>query len=123
MDISKTIAELKMRPDFRDNVGMLLIHNGVVRTWSSQDRQAVEGLDVTVDHDKIAALRSEYLAKPGIYEIVIETSSGRYQPGDDLLFIIVAGDLRENIKPVLAELLDRIKAEAVSKREIVRPAA
>jgi len=32
--------------------------------------------------------------------------------------IVVAGDLREHIKPVLSELLDRIKAEAVCKREI-----
>ena len=120
MDISKAIAKLKQRPDFRDNVGMLLIHNGVVRNWSRRDRKQVEALEVRVDMDKIAALRGEYLAKPGIYEILIETSSGRYQPGDDLLFIIVAGDLRENIKPVLAELLDRVKAEAVSKEEIMR---
>ena len=40
------------------------------------------------------------------------------QPGDDLLFILVAGDVREHIKPVLAELLDRVKAEAVTKKEI-----
>lgn len=39
-------------------------------------------------------------------------------PGDDPLFIIVAGDVRENVKPVLAKLLDRIKAEAVTKRGI-----
>ena len=36
-----------------------------------------------------------------------------------LLFIIVAGDIRENIKPVLSELLDRVKAEAIAKREII----
>ena len=44
-------------------------------------------------------------------------AAGRLKPGDDLLFIIVAGDIRENVKPVLAELLDRIKAEAVTKSE------
>ena len=47
-----------------------------------------------------------------------EIFPGTFQPGDDLLYIIVAGDIRENIKPVLAELLDRIKAEAVTKKEI-----
>ena len=118
MDISKTIAELKKRPDFTDNVGMILIHNGVVRKWSRRDHSDVSGLEIEVDHDLIAELRREYLQKPGIYEIIIETESGSFQPGDDLLFIIVAGDLRENIKPVLAELLDRVKAEAVSKKEI-----
>ena len=118
MDISKTIAELKKRPDFNDNVGMILIHNGVVRNWSREDHASVSGLETEVDHALIEKLRQEYLKKPGIYEIIIETESGSYQPGDDLLFIIVAGDLRDHIKPVLSELLDRVKAEAVSKKEI-----
>jgi molybdopterin synthase catalytic subunit len=118
MDISKTIAELKKRPDFNDNVGMILIHNGIVRSWSRQDHSEVTMLETKVDHKHIELLRREYLKKPGIYEIIIETSSGRFKPGDDLLFIIVAGDLREHIKPVLSELLDRVKAEAVTKQEI-----
>ncbi len=118
MDISLKIAQLKQRSDFTDNVGMILIHNGVVRNWSRQDKSPVEALEVTVDQEHVERLRGEYLEKPGIYEIIIEARSGRFRPGDDLLFIIVAGDLRENIKPVLAELLDRVKAEAVSKREI-----
>ena len=41
-----------------------------------------------------------------------------YVPGDDLLFLIVAGDIRENVKPALADLLDRIKSEAVTKQEL-----
>lgn len=118
MDISKTIAELKKRPDFNENVGMILIHNGTVRAWSRYDRQKVTALETSVDEAKIARLRQEYLEWPGIYEIIIEARSGRFVPGDDLLFIIVAGDIRENIKPVLAELLDRIKSEAVSKKEV-----
>lgn len=120
MDISKTIAQLKERPDFRDNVGMILVHNGVVRNWSRADRKQVTALEVTVDHDIAEKLRQEYLQRDGIYEIIVEAHSGRFQPGDDLLFLVVAGDLRENIKPVLSELLDRVKAEAVSKREITK---
>ena len=118
MDISQRIAQLKQQPGFVDNVGMILIHNGVVRNWSRRDRSRVTALEVTPDPAKIEALRQEYLQKEGIYEIVIEANSGRFQPGDDLLFIIVAGDIREHIKPVLAELLDRVKAEAMSKKEI-----
>lgn len=119
MDISKTIAELKKHPKFTDNVGMILIHNGVVRNWSRKDHATVTALEVTPDYDRIEELRQEYLQKEGIFEIIIDAKSGTFQPGDDLLFIIVAGDIRENIKPVLADLLDRVKAEAVSKREIV----
>ncbi len=118
MDISKTIQDLKNRPDFSDNVGMILIHNGVVRNWSRNDRSAVTALEVIPDHQKIEALRREYLQREGIFDIIIEACSGTFQPGEDLLYIIVAGDIRENIKPVLAELLDRIKSEAVTKKEI-----
>jgi len=120
MDISATIADMKKRPDFNDKVGMILIHNGTVRNWSRQDRQQVSALETQVNQELIARLRQEYLERPGIYDIIVEARSGRFLPGDDLLFIIVAGDIREHIKPVLAELLDRIKGEAVSKKEIFR---
>lgn len=118
MDITKTIQELKKRSDFTNNVGMILIHNGVVRHWSRQDRSEVTAIEVRPDLTKIESLRQEYLKQPGIFEILVEAKSGRLLPGDDLLFIIVAGDIRENIKPVLAALLDRIKSEAVYKKEI-----
>lgn len=117
MDISKAIGELKARPDFSDNVGMILVHNGIVRSWSRQDRSSVTSIEVNADTDRIAILRQEYLQFPGIYDIVIEARSGLLKPGDDLLFIIVAGDIREHVKPVLADLLDRIKSEAVTKKE------
>ncbi len=118
MDITQAVADLKNKPGFKDNVGMILIHNGVVRNWSRKDKSAVSLLEVRPDFQKIEQLRQEYLQHDGIFDIVIEAHEGKFQPGDDLLFIIVAGDLRENIKPVLAELLDRVKAEAVTKREI-----
>lgn len=117
MDISKTIAEMKKDPDFAANVGMVLIHNGVVRGHRRGDRATVTGVDVTIDEARMEALRAEYETKPGIYRIVAKANAGPLQVGDDLLFLIVAGDIRENVKPVLAELLDRIKAEAVSKSE------
>ncbi|MCX8044090.1 MAG: molybdenum cofactor biosynthesis protein MoaE [Desulfobacterota bacterium] len=117
MDITATIARLKQQPGFSDNVGMILVHNGVVRGWSRRDGSTVTAVEVSPDLQKIEALRQEYEQKPGIYRIIIEAHAGWLAPGDDLLFILVAGDIRENVKPVLAELLDRIKAEAVIKTE------
>jgi len=118
MDISQRIAEMKQQPGFQDNVGMILIHNGVVRNWSRKDKSKVKALEVTPDLNKIEAIRQELLQREGIFDIAIEAHCGEFQPGDDLLFLIVAGDLRENIKPVLSELLDRVKSEAITKREI-----
>lgn len=118
MDISQAIAAMKQKPGFAENVGMVLVHNGVVRAWSRKDKSDVTALEVTPDQAKIEAIRQEFLRRPGIFDIVIEAKSGRFQPGDDLLFLIVAGDIRENVKPALADLLDRVKAEAITKQEI-----
>lgn len=120
MDISKRIAEMKQQPGFTDNVGMILIHNGTVRSWSRMDnKKQVVALEVVPDLEKIEAIRQDFLTRDGIYDIVVEAKTGTFQPGEDLLFLIVAGDIRENIKPVLSELLDRIKSEAIRKKEIM----
>ena len=121
MDISKTIATLKQRPDFAEHVGMVLVHNGTVRAWSRADHSQVSAVRVDVDQDRIDRLREEFLQHEGIYDIIVEAQTGTLKPGDDLLFIVVAGDIREHVKPVLADLLDRIKLEAVAKSEISSP--
>lgn len=117
MDVNAIIQKLKKEPGFTENVGMVLAHNGVVRAWSREGRAPVQEVDVSTDMNRIEALRKEYEKKPGIFRVAVEAAQGKLKPGDDLLVIVVAGDLRENVKPVLAELLDRIKAEAVSKTE------
>lgn len=117
MDISKTIAEMKQDPNFADNVGMILIHNGVVRGRSREDKSQVSQMEVVSDLDKIEAIRCDIENMEGIYKVAIEARSGVMKPGDDVLFLIVAGDIREHVKPALALLLDRVKSEAVSKKE------
>lgn len=119
MDVNATIQRLKKEPGFAENVGMILVHNGVVRAWSREGRKPVRGVEVASDMERMEALRKEYEKKPGIFRIVVQAAQGLLEPGDDLLLIVVAGDLRENVKPVLAELLDRIKAEAVTKQELI----
>lgn len=118
MDISKAIAALKAEPGFTENVGMVLVHNGVVRGTSRSESGTVTAVEVTPDQAKIADICAEAQARPGIFRVKAEALSGRLEAGDDVLFIIVAGDFRENVKACLAETLDRIKSEAVSKKEI-----
>lgn len=118
MDITKTLAELKQSPGFSDHVGMVLVHNGVVRGWARQDHAPVKKVLVTPDRDRIAAIVREMEQQPGIFKILAEAAEGELKPGDDLLFLVVAGDIREHVKATFAELLDRIKAEAVIKQEI-----
>ncbi|MGM0645875.1 MAG: molybdenum cofactor biosynthesis protein MoaE, partial [Thermodesulfobacteriota bacterium] len=51
-------------------------------------------------------------------DIRIQANEGTFTPGDDLLFLIVAGDIRENVHKALGDLLNRVKAEAIHKEEI-----
>ncbi len=117
MDISKRIAELKKDEKFAENVGMILIHNGVVRGTKREDGSPVAKLEVKADRDKIESIRRDIESMEGIYKVVVEAIDGVMKPGDDLLYLIVAGDIRENVKPALALLLDRVKSEAVEKKE------
>ena len=62
------------------------------------------------------------LKKKRLYEEIVDQilqliHSGELKPGDDVLFLVVAGDIREHVKATFSELLDRIKAEAVIKQE------
>ena len=117
MDINKTLRELKARPGFAEHVGMTLIHNGTVRAWSRKGHETVHAVDVHPDREKIRAICAEMEQRPGIFAILAEAAEGHLLPGDDLLFLVVAGDIRENVKATFAELLDRIKSEAVFKTE------
>jgi molybdopterin synthase catalytic subunit len=119
MDISRAVATMKGRADFIDKVGVALIHVDVVRACPRPGNKRVVALEILPDKDRTEAIREDFLRRPGIYDIVIEAKSGRFHPGEELLFLLVAGDVRENVQPVLAELFDRIKAEAIVKKEIV----
>ena len=117
MDISQAIAELKKKPGFTEKVGMVVVHNGVVRARSRQEGKPVERLEVCPDQAKIEAICKELSQKPGIFSVTAHAKCGVFTPGDDLLFIIVAGDIRENVLPMLTEALNRIKSEAIGKSE------
>lgn len=72
---------------------------------------------VTPEQARMEEIRAEMERRPGIFKIVAEAAEGDLKPGDDLLFLVVAGDIREHVKATFAELLDRIKSEAVVKQE------
>ncbi len=117
MDISKTIASLKAEPGFLEKVGMVLVHNGVARA-TSRNGAPVGKLEVRVDQDLVEAIRREGEAMPGMFRVLVEARAGTFTPGDDLLFIVAAGDIREHVLAGLTHTLTRIKAEAITKKEL-----
>ncbi len=116
MDLNTSLTDLKKTPGFTENVGMILIHNGVVR-GRTRDGKKVGTLKVKPDTAVIEAIQARYEQKPGIFRVLIRAQEGTFVPGDDLLHIIVAGDFRENVKPVLAEVLEEVKTRAMHKEE------
>lgn len=117
MDTTKVLADLKKRPGFTEHVGMVMVHNGVVRGWTRAEHKTVTSMKVTPDREKMNAICREMEKQPGIFCIHAEAEEGVLKPGDDVLFLVVAGDIREHVKATFAELLDRVKAEAVIKQE------
>ncbi len=116
MDIQKIMAAVKAHPDYAD-AGMVLYHNGVVRS-TSRDGRKVSGLRVAVDHDRLAALVQEQKKRPGIVEILVEINEDiDLTVGDDVMLLAVAGDVRENVIAVLTDTLNAIKSTVTEKTE------
>jgi molybdopterin synthase catalytic subunit len=117
MDIQNIIHQIKQRADF-DKVGMILAHNGVVR-GKSRDGRKVSGLRVSVDHEKLRRILEVERQTPGIVDIVIEIAEDRdLSVGDDVMLLVVAGDIRDTVIAVLERTLNAVKATVTSKTEI-----
>ena len=114
--IDEMMREIKAHPEF-GKAGMVLAHNGVVRE-SSRDGRLVTGLTVHVNHTRLEELLASYRSRDGIVEIllVIEEET-LLTVGDDVMAIVVAGDIRENVIGTLEGLLNAVKAEVTSKTE------
>jgi len=116
MELQTLINAVKKRPDF-NQAGMILAHNGVVR-GTSRDGRKVSGLKVQVDHDRLAAILGKNRNRPGILDIQVWINEGSdLSVGDDVMFIVVAGDIRENVIAALETTLNEIKSTVTHKTE------
>ncbi|MDY0162414.1 molybdenum cofactor biosynthesis protein MoaE [Desulfobotulus sp.] len=110
------IQDVKNHPDFA-KAGMILCHNGVVRE-SSRDGKRVKGLRVLVDHERLAQILERAKTMPGIVDVRVWIQEEKdLQVGDDVMFIVVAGDIREHVVSTLTSTLEAIKKEATRKTE------
>jgi molybdopterin synthase catalytic subunit len=115
MDIQAIIQEMQNHPRFNE-AGMILTHFGLVRGFDLAGRP-VSHLIVKHDEAHAEALRREMRKRPGVVEIILRLNSGTLRPGDPIMLAAVAGDTRQTVFPVLEELVNRLKTEAVEKSE------
>ena len=116
MNTADLITAVKEHPNF-DQAGMVLCHNGVVRA-TSRDGRRVSGLRVNVDHQRLTTILDAARQRPGIVDVRVDIAADRdLSVGDDVMVLVVAGDVRENVIAVLEATLNAIKTTVTSKTE------
>ncbi len=119
MNIQTLVEQIKKHPDFH-KAGMILCHNGVVRA-TSREGDEVTGLTISVDHDKLKQIIDEQKKTPGIVEILIHINEGKpLKVGDDVMFLVVAGDIRETVIQTLTNTLNLVKTQVTSKKQFFK---
>ncbi len=116
LDAAAFLDQLKRSPGI-EKAGMILIHNGIVRSFS-RNGAPVSAVEVSADLERLNEILNEARNRPGIVAVEAVVQQGRLEVGDDLMLLGVAGDVRENVIKTLRDTLDRIKAEVTQKTEI-----
>ena len=116
MEIMNLINRIKQHPDYH-RAGMILCHNGVVRETSREGRK-VSGLRLRVDHERLKQVIDTHKTRPGIIEILVEIAEDKdLSVGDDVMLLVVGGDIRENVISALTDTLNAIKSSVTEKTQ------
>ena len=105
--------------------GMYLTHNGTVRQtakakvrYGEENTQDVTGMIFSYDQEKVDAVLADARALEGIYYIRVWLNEGELQVGDDIMYVLIGGDIRPRVVDALQYLVGRIKNECVVEREL-----
>ena len=118
------LREAREDPGAKD-CGMFLFHNGVVRQSAraavregAADMPAVQGMRFSSDAEKVEAARARALTMPGIRYARVWLASGELKVGDDIMLVLVGGDIRPHVIDALQALVGEIKTRCVTETEI-----
>ena len=114
-DVNEAIQRIKTRPAAA-GIGMILAHQGIVR-GSSRAGEAVHGMHLEVDRRRFDQALAEALDWPGVVAVDGWVNEGDLRVGDDIMKVVVAGDIRENVLDALQRLVGIIKREVVRESE------
>lgn len=106
-------------------VGMYLIHNGVVREdararvrGGEESAPGVRGMRFSHDGEKVRQAVEETLRLPGIFYARAWLNEGTLRVGDDLMLVLIGGDIRPRVIDALEFLVGRLKQECVTEQEL-----
>ena len=98
-------------------IGMILAHQGIVR-GTSRSGEPVNGMSLSADMTRFAEVLAEAGTWPGIFAVRGWVNQGRLSVGDDIMRLVVAGDIREHVFEGLQRLVSLIKTEVVDESEL-----
>lgn len=105
-------------------VGMFLVHNGVVRQSPKakvregiDDGSEVVGMEFSYDLEKVNKYIDETYKMDGIYYIKVWLNQGYLLVGDDIMYILIGGDIRPHVIDGLQFLVEKIKTLCVVEIE------
>ena len=106
-------------------IGMYLTHNGTVRQsakakvrYGAEDTQDVTGMLFSYDQEKVDAIIADTYKMEGIYYIKVWLNEGELQMGDDIMYVLIGGDIRPRVVDALQYLVGRVKNECVVETEL-----
>lgn len=118
------LREAKASPE-ASRIGMYLVHNGVVRADArarvregDENAMPVRGMRFSHDRAKVDQAIEETLRLPGIYHVRAWLNEGALAVGDDIMVVLVGGDIRPHAVDALQYLVGRLKGECVEEQEL-----
>ena len=105
--------------------GMYLTHNGTVRQtakakvrYGAEDTKEVTGMVFSYDAEKVNAVIADAYQLEGIYYIKVWLNEGRLALGDDIMYVLIGGDIRPRVVDALQFLVGKLKQECVTEQEL-----
>lgn len=106
--------------------GMYLFHNGVVRRspkarvrMGDETAGPVRGMEFSYDGEKVEAAVESARCMPGIGYVRVWLNEGILSVGDDIMLVLIGGDIRPHVVDALQALVGQIKNTCVTEKEIL----
>ena len=105
--------------------GMYLFHNGIVRqSAKAKVRQGdisasdVKGMVFSDDKEKVEEAVENTQNMPGIGYVRVWLNEGQLEVGDDIMLVLVGGDIRPHVVDALQSLVGELKNHCVKEEEL-----
>lgn len=121
--IDQWLKEVKSDP-LALQEGMFLVHNGVVRQTPKakvrqgiDDGSTVKGMEFHYDSEKVDRAIAQTYKMDGVFHVRVWLNEGNLELGDDIMYVLIGGDIRPHVIDALQFLVETIKSKCVTEIE------